>query len=429
MVASVRLHGMPVGELRASASGALSFTYLPAFVAAVKAGRLPLHGLSARLPVADTPYGEDRAGPYFDGLLPDNANIRSTLARYFQLDASDDYRLLLALGRECPGAVAIVEPDAPIVPEDDIAPDYDLLDAARLARHIADLPRRPLFVDADGELRLSLPGVHHKTALLLVGDQLALPRGNTPTSHILKVDIDGLPDSVRVEHFCLRAAASVGLDVPRSSIRRAEDRTYMLIARYDRVLVENNGRRHLRRLHQEDFCQALGRYPREKYEKDGGPGWPDCFALMRLTADPAAAVQELLGRAIFQFLIGNPDAHAKNYALVYRGNRILLSKLYDVNNAAAFRLHYKEQRPRLAMFIGGERDPALLTGPHWDAFAAAVGLRRELVRDRLRAMATALPEQVRLLREGMRGSLADTPLLDQVVADVRDRCGRVADWY
>lgn len=428
MAASVRLHGLPVGELSAGADGALSFRYLPGFVAAVTAGWPPQHGLSARLPVADTAYGEDRAGPYFDGLLPDNANVRRTLARYFQLDAGDDYQLLLALGRECPGAVTIVASDAPVVAEDGIVPDYDLLDEARLARHIADLPRRPLFVDADGELRLSLPGVHHKTALLLVGDRLALPRGGTPTSHILKVDIDGLPDSVRVEHFCLRAAAAAGLDVPRSAVRQAEDRVYLLVTRYDRVLVEGNGRRHLRRLHQEDFCQALGRYPREKYEKDGGPGWADCFALVRLTADPVAAVQELLGRAVFQFLIGNPDAHAKNYALVYRGDRMVLSKLYDVNNAAAFRGHYREQRPRLAMFVGGERDPSLLTSTHWDGFAAEVGLRRELVRDRLRAMAATLPEQAAALRESLRGTVADTSLLDLALEDVRERCDRVVGW-
>jgi serine/threonine-protein kinase HipA len=79
----------------------------------------------------------------------------------------------------------------------------------------------------------------------------------------------------------------------------------MLIARYDRTLIESQGKRYLRRVHQEDFCQALGRYPREKYEKDGGPGWAECFTLMGLTEEPATARQELLGRAVFQSLFAD----------------------------------------------------------------------------------------------------------------------------
>lgn len=429
MSASVRLYGLSVGTLTASRDGSLSFEYLPSWITAASSGNAQAHGISAKMPVGEGVYGEDKAGPYFDGLLPDNTNVRATLARYFKVDASDDYGLLTKLGRECPGAISIVAPEAEVVSEDRVLPEYDVLDDARLAQHIRDLPRRPLFVDADGELRLSLPGVHHKTAVLLAQGQVALSRGRTPTSHILKVDIDGLPDSVRVEHFCLRAAAAVGLDVPRSSIRRAEDMVYMLIARYDRTLIESQGKRYLRRVHQEDFCQALGRYPREKYEKDGGPGWAECFELMAHTVDPAAARQELLGRAVFQFLIGNPDAHAKNYSLVYRGDRMALSKLYDVNNAAAFRSHYKEQRPRLAMFVGGERDPVQLTLDHWDAFAEEVGVRKSIVQERLQDLASRLPDRIAEVREACRGTEADSPLLDLVVDDVRERSARVSAWF
>jgi serine/threonine-protein kinase HipA len=187
--------------------------------------------------------------------------------------------------------------------------------------------------------------------------------------------------------------------------------------------------RYLKRVHQEDFCQALGRYPREKYEKDGGPGWRECFGLMETTANPATARQELLGRAVFQFLIGNPDAHAKNYSLVYRGSRLALSKLYDVNNAAAFRHHYKEQRPRLAMFVGGERDPNALELEHWDRFAEEVGIRRDIVRERLQDMARRLPPAILPLREETRGTGADSRLLDEVLADVNERCTRVASWF
>ena len=188
------------------------------------------------------------------------------------------------------------------------------------------------------------------------------------------------------------------------------------------MVNERHGQRYLRRLHQEDFCQALGRFPAEKYEKDGGPGWVECFALMDLTEDPFTARSELLQRAIFQYLIGNPDAHAKNYALVYKNDRLALSKLYDVNNAAAFRARYKEQRPRLAMFVGGTRNPDDLSPGHWRQFSQDIGIRWEIVRDRLAAMARDLPRTGAEVRHSMAGTLADTDLLDLALDDVSRRC-------
>lgn len=426
MAASVRLYGEPAGTLEVSRDGRLSFRYLPGWIEACATSGSPRrHALSASMPVQEGTFPHDVAGPWFDGLLPDNTRVRATLARHFQVDASDDYGLLTSLGRECPGAVAIVDEAEPAVPEEIVEPHYELLDEARLARHIRELPRRPLFVDADGELRLSLPGVHDKAAVLRVGDRVALPQGGTPTSHILKVDIQGLDDSIRLENFCLRIAGELGMDVPASRIEVAEDIHYMLIARYDRTLVTGPGGRFIRRIHQEDFCQALGRFPREKYEKDGGPGWREAFGLMNLTGDPLAARLELLDRALFQYLCGNPDAHAKNYSLVYRGGTLHLSKLYDVNNAAAFRAHYKEQRPRLAMLVGGERDPERLEVSHWRAFATEIGFSPPFVLDRLADMARRLPGAAEAARAKLAGTPGDSPIFALALEDMASRCAKV----
>lgn len=417
---SVRLNHRPAGILTATPAGGLRFAYDPAWL--VDKGA---YALSLSMPLTAGEYGEDVAGPWFDGLLPDNIPVRALLAGRFQVDVGDDYGLLAALGRECPGAVSVVSVEASLLDEGQMVPSYDLLDTRRLAGLIRELPTRPLFVDADGELRLSLAGVHHKTALVKVGDGLALPRGGIPTSHILKIDIQGLPDTIRVEHFCLRVAETLGLGAVRSTVAFAEDQPYLLVTRYDRVLVDGAGGRTLRRLHQEDFCQALSRYPRQKYEKDGGPGWAECFALMDRLSDPAASRMRLLDYAIFQVLIGNPDAHAKNYAILYRGGISMLARLYDVNNAAAFRAHFKQQRPRLAMAIGGERNPDALEPAHWDQFAADIGIRRDLVRARLADLAGRIPNACIGLREGVRGTPADSPLLDLAVADVTARCQRL----
>lgn len=428
MPVSVRIGGRPAGMLDVSGRGELSFAYVPDWITAVEAGSDSAHLVSVRMPVRAGPFRDQVAGPFFDNLLPDAQGVREALGRYLHVDASDDYGLLAALGRDCPGAVSILPPSAPVVRDGDEPMTYEVLGEGRLAELVRSLPTRPLFVDADGELRLSLPGVQHKAAVVMVGKELALPHGQTPTSHILKVDIDGLPGSIRVENFCLRLAGRVGIDVPRSTVRVVDGLPFMLIARYDRALMERAGGRYLRRLHQEDFCQALGRFPREKYEKDGGPGWQECFSLMDMTGDPIRSRRALLERAVFQFLVGNPDAHAKNYSLVYKAGHLELSRLYDVNNAAAFRAHFKQTRPRLAMTVGGERDPTKLGASHWIAFAREVGIATSAVQATLHGMADRMVDACVQLRAEFRGTDQDAPALDLAVQDIVGRCRAVSAW-
>jgi serine/threonine-protein kinase HipA len=200
----------------------------------------------------------------------------------------------------------------------------------------------------------------------------------------------------------------------------------MVVRRYDRVGL--NGQRVFRRLHQEDFCQALGRFPRQKYEKDGGPGWKESFELMTRLSDVVTARTQLLDRAIFQFLIGNPDAHAKNYSLVYRHGRIELGPLYDVNNAAAFRSYFKEQRSRLAMFIGGNRDPATLTTENWEAFARQTDFRPRYVLGKVLDMAARLPAAAEAVLKKLKGTEADSRLLPLALEDITRRCDVVRSW-
>lgn len=423
MPASIRLYGLPVGVLDVAKDGDLSFRYERGWL---ERTQLPHHPLSLALPLASDPYDHHRAGPFFDGLLPDSRQTREALARYLQVDATDDYALLYQLGRDCPGAVTVMPTGDEVIADENVETKWDVLDDDRLAEYIEALPRRPLFIDADGELRLSLAGVHHKAGVGVVDRQIALPRGRTPSTHILKVDIDGLPDSIRVEHFCLRLAEAVGIPVPFSTIREVKGMPYMIIRRYDRVGV--NGQQVFRRLHQEDFCQALGRFPRQKYEKDGGPGWQECFELMKNATDVVTARTQLLNRAIFQFLVGNPDAHAKNYSVVYWLDRIELSRLYDVNNAAAFRSFYKQQRPRLAMFVGGNSDPLTLTPENWKAFARETEFRPRFVLRQLLDMAGRMIPAAEKLLAKVKKTEADSKLLALAVEDIVQRCTVVRAW-
>lgn len=149
---------------------------------------------------------------------------------------------------------------------------------------------------------------------------------------------------------------------------------------------------------------------------------------MERTHSPWHARRDLLSRACFQFLIGNPDAHAKNYALVHRQYGIELAPFYDLNNAAAFESHFKARRPRLAMAVGGERNPDLLTYDHWEAFAREIGMDEGEVMDMLLGMAARMPQAMAMARGAVAGTEADTELLDVAVNDVTKRCTSVLSW-
>lgn len=418
MALSVRLGGEPVAILGLSDKEPWALDYLDGYSGL---------GLSISLPAAiGRHYPEEKVMPWLAGLLPDSAAVRRTLSERLNLGSATDYELLAALGRDLPGAVSVVSMDAAVLLDENITPSWMPMTDAELAERIRHLADRPLFVDEDGELRLSLAGAHDKAGVMLANGRPALPIGGTPSTHILKVDIRSLPDSVKTEHFCLQAARAVGLATASSKIGVAEDQTYMLVARYDRAVAGGESRRWLRRVHQEDFCQALSIYPDRKYEKDGGPGWKDGFGLMEYSGSLADDKTELLRRAVFQYLIGNPDAHAKNYSLLHKDGEVRLAKLYDVNNAAAFRSFYKEQRHRLAMFVGGERNPDLLTPEHWRAFARDAGVGAAVVLQAIEEMANRLPVVLEGLRREMEGTLAYSPLLDLVIEDVTARCAAVA---
>ncbi len=427
MVASVRLYGKHAGTLSVAPDGSLSFAYDQAWIDRIAAGDPKAHAISQSVPSTPGLHFQDEIGPFFEGLLPDNPNARAVLSRHFQIDTSDVYGLLYELGRECPGAVTIMPPEADEAVQTPI--EYLELSDSEFHSMIADLPRRPLFVDDEGEIRLSLAGVHDKAAVILVGGKIAIAKGQTPTTHIIKTDIQSLPDSIKVENFCLRIAGAVGLDAVKSTIRQVGDIHYMLLARYDRTVArDHEGRPFVRRVHQEDFCQALGVYPRQKYEKDGGPDWTKMFDLLNKTADPAKYRLELLRRAHFQFLIGNPDAHAKNYSLIYKNDGLHLSKFYDLNNAAAFKAHYKRQTPRLAMSVGGERDPSQLTEDCFDQFALDVKMRTELVFDELYGLAARLLETVPTIEAQMRDTVEHSHLLAEACKDIMARCEEVLSW-
>lgn len=394
-----------VGCLYLDTFGETQFAYDPAWLADDNAS-----ALSFSLPKQAEPFHRRECQPFFGGILPEESQ-RTAIARALGVSADNEFRLLEYLGGEVAGALTLLPAgDAPALPS---AMSPRLLDEAGLVQLLDHLPIRPMLVGEDG-LRLSLAGAQSKLPVLLIDGQVALPAPGQPTSHILKPPITRFPSTTENEYFCMSLARAIGLDVAPVEMRAVGGRSFLLIARYDRIIGPSG---ELVRLHQEDFAQALGVPSHRKYASEGGPNFPDCFALLRRAATrPPRDILRLLDAAIFNLIIGNADAHAKNFSLLHKDGAIVLAPLYDLLSTTL----YPELSPNLAMKIGGKHLLKEIEPRHWDKFAGDCGLGAPFVRTRISQLCEAV---IAALGNEFTGPTWAADGFVPVIALVRERAG------
>jgi serine/threonine-protein kinase HipA len=355
------------GALAQDEAGALSCAYDPGYIT----GPDP-RAISFSMPLQEAPYTDRVVRPFFSGLLPDEG-ARQRLAGALGISAGNAFGLLEVIGGECAGALSLYPAgEAPPSSDDD---GIEILSQPRLEEILGKLRERPLLGGEEG-VRLSLAGAQDKIAVCVEGDAIGLAKGGRPTTHILKPFIQALDGTVENELFCLRLAARLKLPVPAVEMRYGGTIPFLLVERYDRAAHKDGT---ITRLHQEDFCQALSVPPELKYEEEGGPGTERSLNLIdRATARPAADRLAFIRALIFHYLVGNADAHGKNYALLYRGKVPDLAPLYDVVCTAAYPRLAKKQ----AMAIGGRAVPDTIQLKHWLTLVPDTrGAQRLLVKD------------------------------------------------
>ncbi len=368
-VLDVWWNGRIAGQLTQDQHGELGFAYAPDWL---KDGAAP--PLSASLPKRAEPFTRRECRPFFGGLLPEESQ-RDRVAQALGVSRGNDFALLDRLGGDVAGALQLLPPgETPPLSAPDQRPMP--LDEAGLIRVLDALPHRPLLAGEEG-LRLSLAGAQSKLPVVLVNGAVALPAPGQPTTHILKPSISRFPATTENEAFIMRLAAAVGLDVAPVEPRVVQERSFLLVQRYDRA-DGDDGKVH--RIHQEDFCQALGVPPETKYASEGGPAFRDCFALLRRVATrPAVDVLKLLDAAIFNVIAGNADAHGKNFSILYDAEGPRLAPLYDLLATVA----YPELSQKFAMKIGKQASLNELNTKGWTAFASEAGLGLPLIRRRI----------------------------------------------
>ena len=406
-ILEVWLLGQSVGQL-IQADGRLSFSYSPRWLQSPSA-----QPLSRSLPLRPEPFDDKATRPFFAGLLPEG-DKRKLVAMALQVSPQNDYALLNGIGGECAGAVTLLEPGQQ--PTGLPSEQYvRWLDDGELIAILDELPRRPMLAGKDG-LRLSLAGAQDKLPVVFINGHIGLPKQNTPSSHILKPAISAVEGSVYNEGFCMALAMRLKLSVASTSIRRVADRVYLLVERYDRLRQPDGS---LQRLHQEDFCQALGVAPEYKYQNEGGPDLTQCFDLIRKATRPSAPqVLRLLDYVIFNALIGNHDAHAKNFSLIYTRRGTVLAPLYDTLSTAV----YANLTDKMAMKIGSKYKFTEVQKQHWEQFAQAAGLSLVQVKKRILTLASLLPSEAVSLRHELTTQDLNHDILSEIVGIIERRC-------
>jgi serine/threonine-protein kinase HipA len=280
--------------------------------------------LSLSLPVRPQRYTQGTVRPYLDGLLPEG-DARKAIARDVHVAERDTYGLIRALGRDCAGAI-VIQPEGDPPPPTPTTTSAEPLSDSELEALVRDLRSAPL--GAGGRVRVSLAGVQEKLVLTRMTDgSWGRPVDGTPSTHILKPEIVSFPDTVENEALCMRIAQHLGLSVAAIDTTEIAGRKLIVVERYDRRVFADGS---VERIHQEDLCQATGVPPEAKYQEDGGPSLRRIADILAAVAAPGS-LERLLQAVTVNCLVGNGDAHAKNFSLLHHPTGALtLAPLYDL---------------------------------------------------------------------------------------------------
>lgn len=365
---------------------------------------------SLSMPLGQAEWPPEIALPWLMNLLPEGEPLRA-MQRALGVAQEDVLSMISATGGDLAGALSVGAPRPG-------GGEYRAIPGpAALETIIGELPRKPFLVGDDG-VTMSLAGAQEKVPVALTDEGLAIPVNGAPSTHILKPDNPRLPGSVQNEALCMILAARCGLSVAPVVTGRAGDRTYLLVDRYDRRGRPEDG---VSRLHQEDFCQALGRPPGAKYERNQvgtrGPSLADMFGLVREHMT-AVDITRLLDAAIFNIAVGNVDSHAKNYSILLTAGSASLAPLYDLMSG----LSWGGITQNHAQAVGDQTRGRHIQGRHWRRMAQACGLAQAATVRRVGSVSARLLAELDTAAEQVAAMPAGAgPMLDVFVADIRER--------
>ena len=403
------------GVITRRQGGRHGFEYLKAWQTNPRA--IPL---SYSIPLQQDSHGTRIVTDFMWGLLPDNESTLQRWGTRYKVSAHNPFALLAAVGEDCPGAVQIVPPG------------QDLRTRERvkwLAK--GDLEKRIIALKNDagaGRLesdtgQFSLAGSQEKTALYRTNNRWGVPQGRTPTTHILKPETGRVAHVASNEHYCLQLARRCGLPAALSEVQIIADIPVIIVERFDRIRAG----RLVRRIHQEDMCQALGK--RKKYQQEGGPGIFDIMNLLQFSDNPEVDRNRFMRAQALNYVIAGTDAHARNYSIIYApGGAFRLAPLYDVISD----LPYPKKRgakSTLPMTIGGERVISDILPRHWERQARSIRFSKDETFGHIRDLVARLPEAAETVQKQTQEQGLNSPVIKKLTEAIEARCKFLAKYY
>jgi serine/threonine-protein kinase HipA len=426
---TVLIDGKVTGTVTQGSSGRLEFAYANEWLSEPAA--VPL---SLSMPLANSLHSDNAIRPYMSGLLPDNEATLAAWGTHFGVSSRNPFALLGHVGEDLQGAVQMVPPER--LPSLRQREGTTRLAPEKLAERFHELMRRPGSTEfTAGGGQFSLAGAQPKKALYLVKGKWYEPRGRTPSTHILKPPIPNLPGQVENEAFCLRLAPRLDLPAPHIWVERFGDLPVVVIERYDRIRMDGKRRLPLdqsggevRRVHQEDCCQALKVMPQTKYQNEDGPGINDIMALLSGSSKPSDDRDRFMRAQAYNFIIGGTDAHGKNYGLLLSAKgRFRLAPLYDIISYLPYLQQRKETK--LAMSVDRHYRFDRLQPHHWEAQAKAAGFSADRMLGHIRDILAKLPDEAATLVRTFHTEGMHTAELDKLVALLIERCETLVSLY
>lgn len=358
--------------------------------------------LSASLKLRDQKYRKEAAA-FFGNLLPEGG-ARSALCRKLGISVDNDFELLVRIGQDCAGALVLTEDENPPAEKGDL----EEIPARALADWLKEDSTGILDLQVKGDMRLSLAGAQNKLPLVYKNNRFYKPLGSQPTTHILKPPPKGFKNLPQNEWFQAQVYAAFDLATAKSHLIKVGAKYVLLVERYDRLQEGDTWKR----LHQEDFCQALAVSFKRKYEAEGGPTLLKCCALIEdRSNDVSSDLDAILKWQMLNVLTGNCDGHGKNLSLLRLVDGTWrLAPFYDLVNTKL----YPKLNHNLAMSVADQFDAGTIHPEHWKKLFTDVRVSPTSYLATFRALAEKLPEVIDNTIQKFHNEYGRTVFLDEL---------------
>ena len=328
------------------------------------------------LPLHEDPFISERGlHPFFDNLVAEGW-FRDAQARALGIDPSNRIALLLGFGHDLAGAVSVLDPEP------------------MEHRHLGHVDEATIAALAG---RGSLSGVQRKLLVVRDGDGYRPARPDELSTHLAKLPSGNLANLLELEYLTTQAFREL---VPTEDtvdmqieFLDAISENALIIPRFDRTVSG-------RRLHFEEFNQLLGKYSGDdKYNA----AYEDMGQFILNTPECVPAEADRLLRRIFAcLLLGNTDAHLKNFAMFHKRDGLRLTPAYDLVGAAVY-----PEYQTIALNIAGAENLALgsLLPKHLVGMARGFRMNNSALEAAVRELGSNLPRAIEAIEKSDVGSL------------------------